>query len=55
MTINKPSIENKKKPNIDQYNKPDENAIIIPNMPSKVIGIIFPPTLSYDEDASSKY
>lgn len=55
MTFNKPSIENKNKVNIDQFNKPDENAIIIPNMPSRVIEIIFPPTLSYDEDASSKY
>ncbi|KAL7036845.1 hypothetical protein ACKWTF_008953 [Chironomus riparius] len=38
---------------IEDYNRPDENAIVIPNMPSKIVEIIFPPTLSYNEDAST--
>jgi hypothetical protein len=38
---------------IEHYNRPDENAIVIPNMPNKIIEIVFPPTLSYDEDAST--
>ncbi|XP_070491592.1 uncharacterized protein DDB_G0290301-like isoform X2 [Chironomus tepperi] len=38
---------------IEHYNKPDEDKIIIPNMPNKIVELIFPPTLSYDEDATT--